>query len=67
MIIATIPPSLATQKATIVARRIVRMRQARARVADDLTALTTIRANLRSATAALRAFNRARRGRALTA
>jgi hypothetical protein len=50
-----------TQQAAIVASRIVRMRQARERTQHDPAARALITANLRTATAALRSFNRARR------
>ena len=50
-----------TQQAAIVASRIVRMRQARERTPDDPALRALITANLRTATAALRSFNRARR------
>jgi hypothetical protein len=51
----------AQHQAAIVARRIVRMRQARERMAHDPAARALITANLISATEALRSFNRARK------
>ena len=51
------------QQAAIVASRIVRMRQARERTPDDPALQALITANLRTATAALRSFNRARKRR----
>ena len=57
-------PEVAAQKAYLVASRIVRMRQARERVPDDAAAQATIRANLATAVASLRVFNRLKRARA---
>ena len=64
-----ISSAAATTRAATVARRILRMREVRrlARERDDRAALGIVRRNLRTATAALKVFNRTRKGRPLDA